>query len=94
MSKAYPCVYCTDDRKCTRWPDEAMNFCVLGPCEYEKPSNGDRIRAKSDEELAEWLCHGCCPSDRGGTDIADEYCSDTNCRECWLEWLKKEADNG
>lgn len=53
---------------------------------------GDSIRAMSDEQLADWLCHGCCPSDRGGTDVPDEDCNDNNCRECWLEWLKKEAD--
>ena len=78
MSKVYPCIYCTDDLKCTRWPDEAMNFCVLGPCKYEKPSNGDKIRAMSDEELAEWLDERC--------DYAPTF--------GWLEWMKKEADNG
>lgn len=98
MSKAYPCIYCTDDHKCTRWPDEAMNFCVLGPCKYEKPSNGDRVRAMSDEELAEFFATlPCCPP---GEDLEEmcfpnDSCEGTDLKvKCWLNWLRQEADNG
>ena len=50
MSLEYPCVhhksgYCYFD------PDQP-DACVFGPCENETPSNADRIRAMSDEELA------------------------------------------
>lgn len=56
MSKIYPCIYCTDDLHCTKYTDENYeSWCVLGPCKDETPSNADRIRAMTDEELAEWL---------------------------------------
>ena len=91
MSKAYPCVYCTDDQKCTRWSDVALNFCVLGPCKYQSPSHADRIRAMSDEELAaDYAWFGVCPPG-----LYEEDCQNPGeCRDCWMEWLKKEADNG
>lgn len=56
MSRIYPCVYCTEDGYCKKYSDEEVtSWCVQGPCEYEKPSNADCIRAMSDEELAEQL---------------------------------------
>ena len=96
MSKAYPCVYCTDDLKCTKYTDDKVtSFCVLGPCHDEKPSNADRIRAMSDEELAKVFDRACaCPP--GAVDGLEGDCQRPRyeCRDCWLEWLKKEADNG
>ena len=46
-------------------------------------TNADRIRAMSDEELAEWL-----------TSITDDAQSDamTKCNYQWLEWLQSEVD--
>lgn len=56
MSRLYPCVYCTEDGYCEKYSDEeATSWCVQGPCKEEKPSNADRIRAMTDEELAEQL---------------------------------------
>lgn len=56
MSKWYPCIYCTEDLKCTKYSDDgSISFCVLGPCHDETPSHGDKIRAMTDEELADWL---------------------------------------
>lgn len=57
MSREYPCVY-YDNEKCRKdSPEEGyVDWCVMGPCSYETPSNGDRIRAMSDEELAAWIC--------------------------------------
>ena len=53
MSLVYPCVY-HENGKCKRFSDdEEISFCVFGPCKYETPSNADRIRAMSDEELAD-----------------------------------------
>ena len=55
---------------------------------YEKkpmPTNADRIRAMSDEELA-WFyavkissCYGC------------ESSTTEDCAKCWLDWLQQEA---
>ena len=55
MSHKYPCVY-YDNGKCQKFSDEKYNsWCVEGPCEHQTPSNGDRIRGMSDEDLAEFL---------------------------------------
>lgn len=55
-----------------------------------KQYNADRIRAMSDEELAEKFADGCC---------RDVQCEDKyqmpdgwNCYGCWLDWLKKEVE--
>ena len=53
MSIEYPCVYhkngwCHFDKS---QPDA----CVFGPCENETPSNGDKIREMSDEEILKLL---------------------------------------
>lgn len=60
-----------------------------------KKTHADRIRAKSDEELATWVetIAGCdlCP-------MFDEQCSGgevnsrASCKQHWLEWLRKEAE--
>lgn len=54
MSREYPCVY-YDNEKCTLHGSEPdyIDWCVLGPCSHETPSNADHIRSMSDEELAE-----------------------------------------
>lgn len=52
-------------------------------------THADRIRAMSDEELAEWhkqMMEGYCPRP------TSECPSD--CYQCWLDWLRQEADNG
>lgn len=53
------------------------------------PTNADRIRAMSDEELAKLITHPkrllyCC--------FEFGNCGD-DCSECALEWLKKEVDD-
>ena len=64
--------------------------------DYPKPhkptTNADRIRAMTDEELAEWieqLESPKCPCD-------DWFyrCEKWNCNGCWLNWLKQEASDG
>lgn len=95
MSIVYPCVYCTDDGCCNKYSDDSVtSWCVQSPCEDEKPSNADRIRAMRDEELAEHLfrhiCNWSCPPKK-------EYIKDScggekpDCENCWLEWLREEA---
>jgi hypothetical protein len=54
MSRLYPCVYCTEDGYCKKYSDEEVTtWCVQSPCKDEKPSNADRIRSMTDEELAD-----------------------------------------
>lgn len=67
---------------------------VVVNAKLTKPTNADRIRSMTDEELAEWMNHGACPP---GEDVT-ELCSDEDggavpdmCNLCWLEWLKEEA---
>lgn len=52
----------------------------------EVTTNGDRIRAMSDEELAVFLCNN-------ASCETCNFCS-TNCREKRMEWLRKEVDEG
>lgn len=62
--------------------------------ESDKPTNADRIRNMSDEELAEFL-------DIVGEDgISSQYadvpcdccCEKTECSKCWKDWLQSEAE--
>lgn len=57
--------------------------------------NADRIREKSDEELAEFLgTLPCCPP---GEDVEElcfplDSCEGTDFKvKCWLKWLRQEA---
>ena len=58
----------------------------------QKPiTNADRIRAMTDEELADWLgvyCNGQTAQEVGKPCVSDMG----SCEECWLDWLKDEAD--
>lgn len=56
-----------------------------------KQTNADRIRAMSDEELANMLvdigeCDKRCPAK-----LDDCIFSDSSCRSAWLDWLQQEA---
>lgn len=63
---------------------------------YKVPTNADRIRAMSDEELARhlhcigWDCHLCAEHIRLDNEplLHDKKC-DENCFEHCLEWLKQ-----
>ena len=57
MSREYPCVY-YENEKCKKFTQDGYtSWCVLGPCSHKTPSNADRIRDMSDEELAELLAN-------------------------------------
>lgn len=65
----------------------------IPPTKYEakpKPTNADRIRAMTDEELAEFMCHNV----SNGT-VNCAFCAAAEfCRmghNGWLDWLKQEA---
>lgn len=81
-----PCVRC----KYNNTPEGVM---VCDECVYDRSrkdrfrpmTNGDKIRAMTDEELAEMLAdfvvrQGCSPDD-----------SDT-CTNCWLKWLRSPVE--
>lgn len=62
-------------------------------------TNADRIRAMSDKEMMEYMYHNChCPPE------LDELPScpyrkknrvqTKDCRTCWLDWLKREVEDG
>lgn len=85
-----------DCRGCKYYHNLADNHCLV--CDgsgYTRPSKADRIRAKSDEELATWVetIAGCdlCP-------MLDEQCSGgevnsrASCKRHWLEWLRQETE--
>ena len=104
MSIEYPCVH-FDKGKCKKFSDDKVtSWCVEGPCVEQMLSNADRIRAMSDEELAEFLidinpinCQDCvfsygwrCQPDR------DDYSDFEKCKEGRKRWLQQpaeEADN-
>ena len=59
-----------------------------------KPSNADRIRAMSDEELAEWLDGGFRHAD--WCDISkfpNGDCMEVPCLGCIIDWLKQEDED-
>ena len=54
-------------------------------------TNGDKVRQMTDEQIADVLSWNyICPSNiecpGGGKPLTP-----TNCRACWMEWLKQEA---
>ena len=83
MSLEYPCVY-QYKGKCKKFSGgNITSWCVWGPCDDQTPSNADKIREMTDEQLARWLEY------EGGGACA-EVCG-------WLDWLKlpaEEDDNG
>lgn len=88
MSIKYPCIY-WNDGMCKKFSDDkSTSWCVEGPCGDQMPSNADKIRAMSDEELADIISREvgyCAPSG---------YCEKTSndCKACWLDWLKQSAE--
>ena len=101
MSKDYPCIY-WNDGKCKKFSDDKVtSWCVWSPCASQTPSNADRIRSMSDEELAVFLdgfssrCIDCaedaknqsCPIYKEGY-----YCRPQEIME-WLNQPAEEADN-
>lgn len=65
--------------------------------EIKTQTNADRIRAMTDEEIAELLTDGTvfdanyifiCPSKPEGD------CLTSDCRECLLRWLKQDYEGG
>lgn len=90
MSKDYPCVY-WNDGKCKKFSDDIVtSWCVEGPCTSETPSNADRIRNMSDEELNELFNE---IYNAGVEDaVSYEWGQRTNSFEWTMEWLQMPAE--
>lgn len=61
-------------------------------------TNGDRLRAMSNEELAEYQIHRVddCPDlikDDAPCRIKKNYETQTDCKKCWLDWLNSPAES-
>ena len=58
----------------------------------KKPTNGDRIRQMTDEELAAWLYNVCCIEEPFECPALSHPQKNVDCREIWLDWLKSPAE--
>ena len=58
-----------------------------------KITNADRIRAMTDEELAERFASACPPKDATNRCCLYYFQESNGCKDCWLDWLKQEVDN-
>ena len=86
------CIYRTKDGECDLYAEggKFKAFCDPEHCDNIAPTNADRIRAMSDEELAEFIAQqGSCPTLPDGT--SPESCKES-CYGCWLDWLKQEEN--
>lgn len=91
------CIYRTRSDLCMKFTtDKSISFCVGKKCPDRKESNADRIRAMTDEELAEWasireMCfiYHLLIND---PDLRNKCRIYENCKDCWLEWLKQEGE--
>ena len=96
MSKEYPCIYFEEDGLCRKFTDgRGKVYCAMGPCPHQKESNADKFRAKSDEELAEFLedwdfCYSYCP--QGIAFSPDNPDCSQGCKEELLSWLQQPAE--
>ena len=59
---------------------------------FERMTNADRIRAMSDKELAEFLCHSVSPSGVANCSACEaaDFCYFGHVG--WLDWLKTEVE--
>lgn len=97
------CVYRTKDGRCKlHSTDGVVSYCVDGPCADEVLTNADRIRAMSDEGLADFI-NRCISGEE-----APDFCrrlpecdadleTDTlipleRCESCLLHWLRQPAE--
>lgn len=55
-------------------------------------NNGDRFRSMTDEELADMFACDVCPNHLGDStwECAYDYSETSECRQCWLDWLRQE----
>jgi hypothetical protein len=86
------CYYRTDDGKCRKHSDDRfVSYCVDGPCPDDTPTNADRIRSMSDEEMAGFI-----------DDIQNDAFAADGCgyslhfpddkETTWIDWLRQPAE--
>ena len=101
MSREYPCVYFEKDGVCQKFSDDTiLSYCVMGPCSEQTLSNADRIRAMSDEELADIFLRAdfckCCEHEKDG--VCNYVCAYPNiplyegCKQAALKWMKQSTE--
>lgn len=81
---------CTGKR-CPMQHGYKVEECNQMDCPYrtEPITNADRIRAMSDEELAEMIADNILTGACNDFNIPGKNPCPHNCKECALEWLKK-----
>lgn len=88
------CVECANKSDCVDSQAKIIACMSNGYPDYKPQTNADRVRAMSDEELAEFLWSiGQNPA-TGNTYLNGKFiffCGDGN---GWLGWLKQEATDG
>ncbi len=77
------CKYCKAD--CAHRGAQRQNECKG----YVPMTKADRIRAMSDEELANWI-----DQMFGRSDWCDNQCYDMDCVACIQRWLEKTVEVG
>ena len=99
MSIEYPCVH-FDKMKCRLHSEpDYTDWCVLGPCVHETPSNGDYIRRMTDEELAEWIRNGVSSYACDFCEYNNGYCDGSPCQgkaeaDIIIKWLGQPHEDG
>ena len=94
------CIYRSSFDLCEKSKEEdekqgIRRWCDFEGCEDKHPSNADRIRDMTDEELADlfdtWI-RDCDCNDVPCRTFCQQGCF--NCEKNWLRWLKQEAKHG
>ena len=78
------CIYRTKDGECDLYAEggKFKAFCDLDGCEGRRMSNGDKIRAMTDDELADFLQD---VAMQGGIELGGRPTT-------WLDWLQQEVN--
>lgn len=91
------CMECPDYKDCRRKNDlrRKRGKCAKAKDNYV-PTNADRIRAMTDEELAEWMLNGISTDPCDYCECNNGYCDGLPCRgkadaETIIGWLRQPA---
>ena len=76
------CVNCKQNNSCTMCWKTSKKKCP----HFVQKTNADRIRAMSDEELADVVANGV------GCVRKAPHCMDDDCTPCIFKWLKQPAE--
>ena len=90
MNSPESCKGCYREQTCELWKSTPLRQDIEAEgCDYysnHAPTNGDRARSMSNEELAGIMQCKCPP----GTECSRSI--DYPCATCWLDWLNKTAE--